>query len=62
VTGRHGTAGLSQTSSFPSRYDSFAVEWREFHRNIVERLRPRTSIADAREDLEIFRDMVALME
>jgi predicted dehydrogenase len=62
VTGRHGAAGLSQTSTFPSRYDSFAVEWREFHRNIVEGLRPKTSIADAREDLEIFRDMVALME
>jgi len=62
VTGRHGTAGLSQTSAFPSRYDSFAVEWREFHRNIVEGLRPKTSIADAREDLEIFRDMAALME
>lgn len=42
--------------------DSFAIEWREFRRNIVEGRRPKTSIADAREDLEIFRDMVALME
>jgi predicted dehydrogenase len=62
VTGIHGTAGLSQTSAFPSRYDSFAVEWREFHRNIAAGSMPKTSIADAREDLEIFRDMVALME
>jgi hypothetical protein len=62
MIGRHGTAGLSQTSSFPNRYDSFAAEWREFHRNFVEGLRPKTSIADAREDLEFFRDMVALTE
>lgn len=62
VTERHGAAGLSHASAFPSRYDSFAIEWREFRRNIVEGRRPKTSIADAREDLEIFRDMVALME
>jgi len=36
--------------------------WRESHRNIVEVRRPKTSVADARKDLEIFRDMIALME
>ncbi len=61
VIGKHGPAGVAQSSTFPTRYDSFGVEWREFHRNIVEGRRPKTSIADAREDLVIFRDMIALM-
>jgi predicted dehydrogenase len=61
VTHKYGTAGAAQSSSFPTRYDSFGAEWREFHRNIAEGRKPKTSIADAREDLEIFRDMIALM-
>ena len=61
VIGKHGTAGVAQSSTFPTRHDSFGVEWREFHRNIVEGRRPKTSIADAREDIVIFRDMIALM-
>jgi predicted dehydrogenase len=61
VIGEHGGAGVTQSSSFPTRYDSFGVEWREFHRNIVQEQKPKTSIDDAREDLEIFREMIALM-
>ena len=61
VISKHGSAGVAQSSSFPTRHNSFGVEWREFHRNIVEGRRPKTTIADAREDLVIFRDMVALM-
>jgi hypothetical protein len=43
------------------RHDSFCVEWREFYHNMVEGRPPKTSVADAREDLVIFRDMIALM-
>jgi len=57
----HGTAGTSTDTSFPTRYDSFGVEWRDFHANVTERRTPKTSLTDARADLEIFRDMVALM-
>jgi predicted dehydrogenase len=61
VIDKHGPAGVAQSSSFPTRYDSFGAEWLEFHHNIVEEGKPKTSVADAREDLEIFRDMIALM-
>jgi predicted dehydrogenase len=61
VTRRHGEAGAAQTVGFPTRYDSFAVEWRDFHANIAAHRRPKTSIADAREDLVLFRRMVELM-
>ncbi|WP_029074824.1 Gfo/Idh/MocA family protein [Kaistia adipata] len=58
----HGTAGTSTDTSFPTRYDSFGVEWRDFHTNVTEGRTPKTSLADARADLEIFRDMIALMQ
>ena len=61
VLGKHGAAGLSAGSSFPTRYDSFTLEWRAFHRHISDRSKPKASLSDAREDLEIFRDMIALM-
>jgi predicted dehydrogenase len=57
----HGEAGASTEVSFPTRYDSFAVEWNDFHRNVTERRRPKTSIADAREDLELFKAMAGFM-
>ncbi len=57
----HGEAGASTEVSFPTRYDSFAVEWNDFHRNVTEHRRPKTSIADAREDLELFKAMAGFM-
>ena len=41
VIDKHGPAGLSQSSTYPTRYDSFNVEWREFHRNVVEARTPQ---------------------
>jgi predicted dehydrogenase len=61
VTQRHGEAGCARSVSFPTRYDSFAIEWRDFHANITEARRPKTSIADAREDLVLFKRMIELM-
>lgn len=57
----HGPAGISTDQSFPTRADSFGFEWRGFHTNIMQQLRPKTSLADARQDLELFRDMIGLM-
>jgi predicted dehydrogenase len=61
ITGTHGTAGITSASRFPTRRDSFAIEWQSFHENICQRRQPKTSIADAREDLILFRDMIGLM-
>ena len=61
VQKKHGEAGCSQDKSFPTRYDSFGVEWRDFHENIARKRTPKTSIADAREDLVIFKQMIELM-
>ncbi len=62
ILGGHGEAGLSRTERFASRYDSFGLEWRAFHRNVSERRTPKTSLADAREDLVLFREMLAVMD
>jgi predicted dehydrogenase len=61
VTRKHGHAGCAQEVSFPTRADSFGVEWRDFQANIAERRRPKTSISDGREDLDLFRRMIELM-
>ena len=53
--------GVSETRGYPTRGDAFVVEWSRFHHNITERRTSKSSIADARKDLEIFRDMMAVM-
>ena len=52
--------GVETLSRMPSRIDSFVLEWRAFHRHLTERTPPRNSIRDAREDLVLFRDMMAV--
>jgi predicted dehydrogenase len=59
VTRPHQSAGVARTESYPSRLDSFVVEWRAFHHNVTTGTRPKTTVADAREDLEIFLDIVS---
>lgn len=41
--------------------DPFVEEWRAFHRSVTEGSLPKTSVADAREDLELCRDLVGAM-
>ena len=53
VTSPHGEAGVGQSVSFPSRLDAFVVEWQAFHESLTTGSRPKTTITDAREDLEI---------
>jgi len=61
VLKNHGTAGIAEIASYPTRGDSFVVEWRAFHENVTGRKVPKTTIADAREDLELFREMIRFM-
>ncbi|HEV7276597.1 MAG TPA: Gfo/Idh/MocA family oxidoreductase [Devosiaceae bacterium] len=58
VTTAHGEAGVSQDHLFPSRLDSFVVEWEAFYDSVTAGVPTKTSIADAREDLEIFVDII----
>ncbi|WP_154447748.1 Gfo/Idh/MocA family protein [Halovulum marinum] len=50
--------GVAETVSFPSRLDSFVIEWTAFHRKLTEGRTPKTSVADARADLEIFQEII----
>jgi predicted dehydrogenase len=62
VTRPAGEAGIARTVSFPSRLDSFVVEWKAFHRNVLAGTKPKTTIADARQDLEIFMEIMGLLK
>ena len=59
VTDAQNEVGLSTTTSFPTRMDSFVVEWQAFHANVTSRIKPKTSLEDSRNDLVLFRDLVA---
>ncbi|MEM7022245.1 MAG: Gfo/Idh/MocA family oxidoreductase [Pseudomonadota bacterium] len=61
VTGGVDPAGVSVETRFATRNDSFVAEWRAFHANITGGTRPKTSIEDARNDLILFKEMVARM-
>ena len=57
-----GTDGMvRQTASSPWK-DAFEVEWEAFHRSVQIGEKPKTSIADAREDLVLFSEMMSLMK
>jgi predicted dehydrogenase len=55
-------AGVAVHSMFPTRNDSFVAEWRAFHGHVTGGTRPKTTLADARNDLVLARDMAAVME
>jgi hypothetical protein len=50
-----------ERAEHPAWGDAFVAEWRAFHSNVVAGRQPKTSPADFRKDLELFRDMIALM-
>ncbi len=54
----HGTAGISESVSFPSRLDLFVTEWQAFHDHVTKGTPLKTNIADARPDLEIFAEIM----
>jgi predicted dehydrogenase len=55
-------AGVAIRSMFPTRNDSFVAEWRAFHDHVTLGTRPKTTLADARNDLVLARDMAAKMD
>ncbi|CAM2155553.1 putative dehydrogenase [Pararobbsia alpina] len=62
VTRASDQVGVDQSSSYATRTDSFVIEWRAFYDNATTGKSPKTSLSDAREDLVIFGDMLALMD
>jgi predicted dehydrogenase len=57
----NGQGGAIERTELPAWGDAFVAEWRAFYTNVVERRAPKTPPADFRQDLELFRDMIALM-
>lgn len=62
VTRAKDSFGVDHSLSVATRTDAFVLEWRAFHDNVVAGKTPKTSVADAREDLVLFGDMLALMD
>ncbi len=61
VTAPNTVHGVSSTAGYQSRRDSFVIEWERFYEAILGGSVPKTSIADAREDLELVVQMMASM-
>lgn len=53
----NGQGGVTQQQIVPAWGDPFVVEWQEFYKNVKEGKEPKTSPADFRQDLELFRSM-----
>src|SRR6185369_1249693 len=58
VTEPKNGVGLSHAESFATRQDSFVLEWTAFHDNIAGGRTPKTSLADSREDLVLFKQLI----
>jgi predicted dehydrogenase len=61
TTEANGRGGVVERAEHPAWSDAFVAEWQAFYTNVLERRAPKTSPADFRQDLELFRDMIALM-
>ncbi|MGV3549578.1 Gfo/Idh/MocA family oxidoreductase [Rhizobium sp.] len=58
ITEAEGATGVREVVSFPSRQDSFVTEWKAFHDNVIYGKRPKTTVEDARQDLELFAQIM----
>jgi len=61
VTEANGQGGTVEQNIYPTWGDAFVIEWEAFYDNVANHRTPKTSIADFRQDLELFKDMIALM-
>jgi len=61
VTEANGKGGVVERAEHPAWGDAFVSQWQAFYENVAEKRTPKTSPADFRQDLELFRDMIALM-
>jgi predicted dehydrogenase len=57
----NGKGGAIERSEHPAWGDAFVAEWRALDAHVAEGRAPKTPPADFRQDLELFRDMIALM-
>lgn len=62
VTENNGQAGITARSIQPGWDDPFVVEWQVFHDNVTGGHIPKTSPEDFRHDLELFKEMINLMQ
>jgi len=53
--------GHARTATSLAWRDAFQIEWEAFAASIAMGTRPKTSLDDARQDLMLFRDMIAAM-
>ena len=61
ISEANGKGGLVERAEQPQWGDAFVAEWQAFYTNVTERRTPKTTPTDFRQDLELFRDMIALM-
>jgi len=61
VTDANSTGGVEERTIHPGWRDPFVEEWRAFHAHATGGTQPKTSPADFREDLELFRELAAAM-
>ena len=59
VTEAKAPYGVSVTNSHSTRTDAFVIEWIRFHQSVVAGGPNKTTIADARLDLELFAQIMA---
>jgi virulence factor len=57
----HGEDGVRQRIIGPFYSDAFAAELKTFHRHVTDGTRPKTSLADFRQDLELWKAIVERM-
>ena len=62
VTEQKTEHGVSSKQSHATRRDAFVIEWCRFHTDLLAGRKGKCTIADARQDLEIFSSMMAVME
>jgi len=60
-TEANGRGGVTQTAVHPVWGDPFVAEWEAFYDNVMQKRTPKTSPADFREDLVIFKEMIQQM-
>lgn len=61
VTAANGAGGVQEEAILPAWGDPFVLEWESFYHSVQSGRPPKTGPDDFRQDLELFRDMVALM-
>jgi predicted dehydrogenase len=61
VSEANGQGGLIEQHVHPAWGDPFVAEWEAFYDNVANGHTPKTSLADYRQDLVLFKDMIARM-